>query len=84
MGAFLRRSDAAAGADVAVGGLTLEPELHFNENGEVVADAAEDAAASLHEVGTFAQARSCQLRGSFHTMHGAGVLPLADGTIFLH
>ena len=33
----------------------LPTELHFNERGEVVTDAAGDAAASLHEIGTFAQ-----------------------------
>lgn len=52
MGAFLRRPDAGAAEDNA-GGL----ELRFNMSGEIVSGADSfDAAADLHEIGTFAQA----------------------------
>lgn len=52
MGAFLRRSDTGA-AEENAGGL----ELRFNESGEIVSGASNvDAAADLHEIGTFAQA----------------------------
>lgn len=61
MGAFLRRSENGSGGDATIGGIALEPEVHYNEKGEVVGDAAEDAAASLYEVGTFAQASADQL-----------------------